>query len=132
MMKKNHNLHILPFGLALLISQPVLARELLDQEKEIIANVVKDELLDSESAKFRWVPLPKYGIEVYCGLVNSKNSFGGYAGWAPYVVSPVWFKQTMKGASVIGVGTSNDDSPATIAVMATCAKHGYTELFLAK
>lgn len=42
------------------------------------------ELKDASSARWLW-PKQKSAL-LYCGWVNAKNSFGGYAGWTPYVV----------------------------------------------
>lgn len=46
---------------------------------------VRDLLKDPDSAKFRSEFIGKDGA--VCGFVNSKNSYGGYAGFTRYVVN---------------------------------------------
>jgi hypothetical protein len=58
-------------------------RALTAKEKRSISAQVKDLLKDPDSAKFKWMRL--YGtseVETYCGLVNAKNSYGGYTGYS--------------------------------------------------
>lgn len=132
MTRNNRNLDALLFGLLVLIAQPVLARDLLDVEKAIIEKTVKGELSDPESARFKWLPLPAIGVTAYCGVVNSKNRFGGYAGDAPYIVFLVWNDQTIMAAVPLKIGKNDPASPASIATLQGCERHGYTKLFLAE
>ena len=131
MTRKNSNLDAFLFCLLVLIVQPVLARDLLNVEKTIIEKTVKGELLDPESARFKWVPLPSIGVDAYCGLVNSKNRFGGYAGDAPYIVFVIWKNQTIVLAAPLRIGSNDPDSPASIGALTMCKKHGYTNLLMA-
>lgn len=67
----------------------VESRELNKREKESVSSAIRERLIDPESARFTW---PKVIITnkdlmgvgkkvyVYCGLVNSENSLGRYAG----------------------------------------------------
>ncbi|RKG37351.1 hypothetical protein [Acinetobacter sp. WCHAc060007] len=48
---------------------------------EVAAQKVKDNLLDSDSAKFR-------NQKGNCGEVNAKNRMGGYTGFARYIYLP--------------------------------------------
>ncbi|WP_288199052.1 hypothetical protein [uncultured Pleomorphomonas sp.] len=60
--------------------------ELTADELALVEGAIKDRLLDPDSAKFK-SPLAAYskdGFVVVCGLVNAKNGYGGYAGFAPY------------------------------------------------
>ena len=132
MTKNNRILDALLFCLLVLIARPVLARDLLDVEKATIEKTVKGELSDPESARFKWVPLPAIGVTVYCGVVNSKNKFGGYAGDAPYIVFLVWIDQTIEAAVPLKIGSNDPTSPASIATLQRCEKNGYTKLFLAE
>lgn len=120
------------FYLLLLIAQPVLARDLFDEEKAIIAKAVMGELTDPESARFKWVPLPAIGAKVYCGLVNSKNRLGGYAGDAPYIVFLVWVEQTIKMAAPLKIGSNDPASSASIATLKSCEENGYKRVYLAE
>lgn len=55
-----------------------------DALKEAIRKEVKNELRDPESARFSWLPMQS--TEAYCGYVNARNGFGGYAGKALFMV----------------------------------------------
>jgi uncharacterized protein YdiU (UPF0061 family) len=68
------------------------AAEKLRIEEAKVVQLVKDNLKDQDSARFRNVRrLPFMGIEsgpeVYCGEVNAKNSFGGYSGFGDFVAN---------------------------------------------
>src|SRR5436305_1651171 len=56
-----------------------------DQMKRAIMAQVGDKLKDGASARYRWLPEKKGGVS-YCGFVNAKNSYGAYAGWAPFYI----------------------------------------------
>lgn len=62
------------------------ARELTSQEKTILAKGFSQGLKDPQSAQFRWLPWQHDGksATVYCGMVNAKNSYGGYTGFTPF------------------------------------------------
>jgi hypothetical protein len=49
--------------------------------------LVKARLKDPDSAKFKGVYFVrgKAGVPVTCGQVNSRNSFGGYTGFVPFL-----------------------------------------------
>ena len=56
-----------------------------DKKQAAALDLVRGELKDGESARFKGVkPLSKDGN--YCGFVNSKNSFGAYAGFSVFYV----------------------------------------------
>lgn len=61
-------------------SHLAVARELLPKEKGLIANAVKQQLKDPDSAKFFWQDYK--GGDIYCAHVNAKNSYGGFSGKA--------------------------------------------------
>lgn len=94
-MKKVFSALVLVSTLAGCVSQPVQERvivtkkrDLTDPEKQIIENSVKDRLKDPDSAMFK---LPKVNEDgkpdTYCGLVNAKNSYGGYTGYKPFLAT---------------------------------------------
>ncbi len=67
------------------VERPGLAtRELSQSEKIALAHALSRTLKDPASAHFQWVPL-RYAVGAptteYCGLVNGKNSYGGYNGF---------------------------------------------------
>ena len=133
MKPKISHLGILLFSASLLLVNSALARDLLDKEKTIIAKTVKGQLLDPESARFKWVPVQTVGISAYCGIVNSKNRFGGYAGDSPYIVFLVWdYDKTVGMAAPLKIGSNDPNAPETVATLQTCEKRGYTKLFMAE
>lgn len=114
------------------VSLPSFARELLDSEKAVIEKAVRGSLIDSESARFKWVPIASPEVKTYCGLVNARNRFGGYTGDAPYAVFVVWKEQAIVMAVLLRIGTNSPTSPSSIAVMKVCEDNGYTKLFMAE
>ena len=63
-------------------------RGLSKNEKAVIMASVKSVLKDPDSAKFKWMKLHGSGSsEIYCGLVNAKNSYGGYTGYSIFSVT---------------------------------------------
>lgn len=75
--------------LLILIGAPVGAQSEQDaitigqEERFAIEAEVKRSLKDPASANFRWLPSAAQD-GAYCGLVNAKNSYGGYTGFQPY------------------------------------------------
>lgn len=56
-----------------------------------VETLVRSQLKDPQSAIFTHVlydptSVDKHGVVRYCGLVNAKNSYGGYAGDTPFMV----------------------------------------------
>lgn len=77
----------------------------------LIENAVRAELIDPTAALFRHVVVFKDGG--FCGEVNSKNRFGGYAGYG-------WFTGTILPdgkAQVLQIDSADDR-----VVAAVCAK----------
>ena len=117
------------------------AAELTDADKAIVGESVKKQLKDPDSARFKWLPIAgnwrgegRLKSIIYCGVVNSKNSLGGYAGDAPYSVFLTRLKDSraISISTVIGIGTADWESPASYAVVKPCNDEGYTNFFLAK
>lgn len=98
----------------------VFAKDFTAAQKSKVQQIVKDQLLDADSAKFT---MPAYkGGTVYCGYVNSKNTYGGYAGNAifqVFVASPTSF-------AFLGLGTADPENSRSLALRQTCAENGYT------
>lgn len=106
------------------LSQPAIARDLTDLERAVIADAVKAKLKDPESASFRWMPLVDPPADRYCGLVNAKNSYGGYTGFTPYLGVLLFDEDVLRGMVVMGI---DNDATATV-----CVQSGYWNLHLAE
>jgi len=62
-------------------------RELTPAERLSFAPVLAAGLKDPSAAQFKWMPViltERDGITDYCGLVNGKNSYGGYTGFVRF------------------------------------------------
>jgi hypothetical protein len=62
-------------------------RDLTPAEKLSFAPVFAAGLKDPSAAQFKWMPViltERDGITDYCGLVNGKNSYGGYTGFVRF------------------------------------------------
>ena len=86
-----------------------------------LIEAVKHVLKDPDSAQFKWTPMPmKWEIDTmhnghhfqsgsYCGMVNAKNSFGGYVGFSPYESSVILQDGTIVFATSPLMGKGGDD-----------------------
>lgn len=53
--------------------------------------VVRDSLVDPDSAKFRGLYFSKvHGLQYMCGFVNARNSMGGYTGYRPFYAATAY------------------------------------------
>jgi len=62
-------------------------REFTAAEKLSFAPVLSSGLKDPSAAQFKWMPViltERDGVTDYCGLVNGKNSYGGYTGYVRF------------------------------------------------
>ena len=62
-------------------------RELTPAEKLSFTPILAAGLKDPSAAQFKWMPViltERDGITDYCGLVNGKNSYGGYTGFVRF------------------------------------------------
>jgi len=116
----------------------VMAADLTNSEKKVVADSIRKELTDPDSAKFKWVPLVGKTTNAggsasatYCGLVNSKNRMGGYAGDAPFIVFLMWVNNKFLSA-VVRVGSANWESTESKSIVETCMSSGYDRLDLAE
>lgn len=53
-------------------------RLLTEEEKTVIANHIRNELENPESARFKWLPLQPNSQNYYCGYIYTENSSGEY------------------------------------------------------
>lgn len=111
--------------LAALFGGSAIAQELTEGEKAAVMKAVKDELNDPDSAKFRWGTIsPQFAGKAfvnYCLLVNTKNIYGGYAGFQPYLVMLFWSDK--EGFSATVGSKPNPKHPEDI--YSFCADDGY-------
>ncbi len=108
-------------------------RELGQSEKAIIAHAVSMTLKDPDAAKFLWVPIiGASGSAAYCGVVNGKNSYGGYIGYHPFLVrvTPDAL-QPVTAASLI-VLSSGPDEYGMDPTAGSCSHFGYVDFSNAK
>ena len=84
-------------------------RELTAPEKKALAEGFAKGLKDPASAQFQWAKVPKSpsDSEDYCGMVNAKNSYGGYVGSMPFM-GMILFKNGRAVGGVMGVAGSTE------------------------
>lgn len=99
----------------------IKTRQLSKVEKNAIESSIRDRLKDPESARFKHSLFISNGNGEYCGLVNSKNSYGGYVGDSPYLVMLVG-KGSSVNSAVISFGSEDREQVATIQI---CKEIGY-------
>lgn len=94
-------------------------RPLNKMERQALTKAIKDQLKDPDSAKFKLGNFIDPDSGYYCGLVNSKNSYGGYVGFTPF--QGFIFKRDNGPyiSHVLGLG----DSPEVVVQM--CRERGY-------
>lgn len=97
--------------------------ELSTPERAEVARAVQSGLMDPSSAMFLWTTHTGDPV-LYCGLVNAKNSFGGYVGFTPYMVFIVPNGGDIK-AVLYKIGDGDIESPRTLGIAQTCWKSGY-------
>lgn len=95
-------------------------RNLTTSEKKAVESAIRDQLKDPDSAKFKHSKYVSNGKGAYCGLVNSKNSYGGYAGDTPFMVMIINNKNPHAGVIALG-----GDSSAQTATITVCRDNGY-------
>nr|WP_147247326.1 hypothetical protein [Brenneria salicis]NMN90981.1 hypothetical protein [Brenneria salicis ATCC 15712 = DSM 30166] len=98
-------------------------RPLSETEKLIIQESVKAKLKDPDSAIFRLPPVNENGApDSYCGLVNAKNSYGGYTGFTPFAATLMRMDGEIKDSSSILPAASRHGIRAMYSM---CEKNGY-------
>ena len=96
-------------------------RELTEAEKKIIADGVAKGLKDPDSAHFQWnaYPVSTTDSVFYCAKLNSKNSYGGYVGFSPYIAEVMQPGGKIRRADLIST-----DSTYPMVIEAECKKRG--------
>lgn len=89
-------------------------------EKAAITKAFGGVLRDGVSARWRWLPPAEGNVITYCGFVNSKNAYGAYVGFQPFMVSLV-----RRNAMVFSPMTGSEDSDDGAIARRMCADKGY-------
>lgn len=77
-----------------------------------VQDQVRRALKDPESARFEYVTVTEVnGQRVACGLVNAKNSMGGYTGNRPFMIKgdQLWLANTNEESTAVSVTCSMDN-----------------------
>ena len=105
--------HISPFVLITLVTQFVLADEAVKAKKSDIEQELRriliqySSLKDPFSVQFRGVET-QLEDSLYCGELNSKNSYGAYSGWSKFAIK----KEPNSSAPKILIDEREDDRTA--------------------
>lgn len=100
-----------------------------DADKRELTRILSAGLKDPDSAKFKWPPLLDVkraeGFYNYCGMLNAKNSYGGYIGYQPFYAQ-VGRKPdgSISFAEMRGIGDGDAANP----IPDLCAGYGYAGL----
>jgi hypothetical protein len=105
--------------------QLLAARELTSNEKKVISDAVKEKLIESDSASFKWLEITEKQPQVYCGVVNSTDVFDKHVSDMPYEAALVWDKSLLREATIILIGDADWSSIITKAILRACSQKGY-------
>ena len=108
-------------GLAVAALHPA-APGLRAEDRDAIVKSVKYQLKDPDSAKFKF-PEP-IGSKIYCGWVNSRNSYGGLTGFEVFEVPIFEFQGRLVPG---GASFDVDYGPNQHQVEKECRAAGYIE-----
>jgi hypothetical protein len=103
-------------------------RELTPVEKASLTISLAQTLKDPGSAQFRWMPvimLEREGITDYCGLVNGRNSYGGYTGFQKFYAQLFKNEKGQFTKGLIRLIASGEVE--VIATDGQCEKYGYVD-----
>lgn len=91
-------------------------------DNALIADAFERVLKDPDSARFPVIYARKgqSGTIYYCGLVNSRNSFGGYVGNQPFY--------GMGNSQFVGIQSIGSDDIKSAVVAEMCRRHGFPPL----
>lgn len=102
-------------------------RELTADERALVADFVRTDLIDPTSVLFKWATFDASGgpsEKRYCGLYNAKNRMGGYVGFKPFHA-----KVTFDGTRLVAVTDvfmPSADMPSMAAMIpGMCETFGY-------
>jgi hypothetical protein len=109
------------------------SRALTPGEKGSIGTAVSSKLKDPASAAFRWMPVSLVqrndgsGITDYCGLVNAKTSYGGYAGFSMFYVQMRKNNQGQFSDIDLRLLMNHADAVSVRATEGACRQFGYVD-----
>lgn len=92
-------------------------------EKAAVLSVMQSHLKDPASAQYRWLAKRPGGH--YCGMVNAKNSYGGYIGFQPFALILDDKLGLLKPLPVVMLASGNPDDPMSRVVRSACTEHGF-------
>lgn len=102
-------------------------RELTASEKQAVAATISKGLKDPSAAIFYWTPANTptgpSGVVAYCGMINGKNSYGGYIGASPYLASLIYRDGVAVGAALVDI--ASDTTTSSAATLLMCRENGY-------
>ncbi|ESY88350.1 hypothetical protein X739_00755 [Mesorhizobium sp. LNHC220B00] len=92
-------------------------------DAEVVKRYVTESLKDPGSATFGSVSasITDRGVVTVCGMVNSKNSYGGYAGQTPFIGILATNTSGQRVFGVVGMGGTDDQSTS---VLSLCQRNG--------
>jgi hypothetical protein len=88
-------------------------RDLTSAEKATLADGFVSGLDNPDATKFRWAKIPKLlndaavGSFEYCGMVNVKNSNGGFDGWQPFLATITTAGGVITGGAIAALNAGN-------------------------
>ncbi|HGN9467115.1 TPA: hypothetical protein ACK0LO_000258 [Providencia stuartii] len=102
------------------------ARDLTQAEITAVENAVRDEMKDPDAAKFYHGDFLKTKTNsLYCGMVNGKNSYGGYTGKKLFSVLIIEKDDGGVGALSMDRNMESGESLSQNVIAASCAGAGY-------
>ena len=113
-------------------------RDLELNEKLALSPLFATKLKDPTAAQFKWLPVvlvEREGVTDYCGLVNGRNSYGGYTGFVRFYAQLV---KDDKGSFTRGLlreiePPNREPNPLDPRWLnGICEKFGYEEFSLAR
>jgi hypothetical protein len=110
-------------------------RELTQIEKTSLTVSLAQTLKDPGSTQFKWVPiivLEREGVTDYCGLVNGRNSYGGYTGFEKFYAQLYKNPKGEFNRGQIRLIASSVDNVSVMATNGACDQFGYTDFSQAK
>lgn len=118
------------------LSFTVAARELTADEKQVVADAVRERLRDPSSAMFKWGSIvgeiepadDSSASAIYCGHVNSRNAYGGFVGDKPFGTFLILVDDVVVSAVVLGLGGGRRE---TAAANDFCGQNGYDAEYFA-
>jgi hypothetical protein len=112
-------------------SPPAPMRRLSDAEKAALAPILAAGLKDPAAAQFKWMPVvlrERDGVTDYCGMVNGKNSYGGYTGFSRFYAHLTKdTKGRFVGARLRSVEQPGEEYGFLGWLNGTCDQFGYTD-----